>query len=566
MSDQTHSSLARAARALGFRPDQVRIIPTDEHARIRPDALRSAIAADLAARPHAAGRGRERGHDRDGRHRPVPRAGRDLPRARHLAPRRRRLRRVRVPHRARPRGARGDGARRLDHARSAQVAVPADRARVRCSSATAPRCAAASRSRPTTSPTSRRPSQEVNFSDLGLQLTRSCRALKLWISIRYFGLAAFRAAIDTCLDLALARAAAGSRPPRARADDAGVARRRHVPPPPGRRRRRGGARADEREPGRARSSARARSSSRRRRVRRPAGPPAVHPQPLDVAGRGRPCARAGGDTAGRRSPAGAGRVARELPADRAGMAAAPVAPRGRSRSLPLFASLDDGQASACSSPRTSTTRWPARRSSSSGRSAVTSTSSSTARSRSRRTARTLNAARAGRVLRRARRARLGRRLRPHALGHRDGHRADAAARPRLGVVNWLMKADPQLRRAARTGVPRAPRPTSAVTGTFAASRRRTPTEELSSTHAPMSKPRRAASSVQSLMLDCLPRTSNSPTWTRSLGGRRRAWRVESAMRTDCLVSLSFPRCATPCSRYPHRPCTRAGGPSPRFRR
>src|SRR5262245_23684817 len=50
MSDQTHSSLARAARALGFRPDQVRIIPTDERARIRPDALRSAIAADLAGR------------------------------------------------------------------------------------------------------------------------------------------------------------------------------------------------------------------------------------------------------------------------------------------------------------------------------------------------------------------------------------------------------------------------------------------------------------------------------------------------------------------------------------
>ena len=29
MSDQTHSSVARAARALGFRPDQVRVIPTD---------------------------------------------------------------------------------------------------------------------------------------------------------------------------------------------------------------------------------------------------------------------------------------------------------------------------------------------------------------------------------------------------------------------------------------------------------------------------------------------------------------------------------------------------------
>jgi hypothetical protein len=43
----------------------------------------------------------------------------------------------------------------------------------------------------------------VNFSDLGLQLTRSCRALKLWISLRYFGVSAFRAAIDNCLDLAL---------------------------------------------------------------------------------------------------------------------------------------------------------------------------------------------------------------------------------------------------------------------------------------------------------------------------------------------------------------------------
>ena len=51
MSDQTHSSLARAARALGFRPEQVRIIPTDSARRLRPDALRGAIAADEAGRP-----------------------------------------------------------------------------------------------------------------------------------------------------------------------------------------------------------------------------------------------------------------------------------------------------------------------------------------------------------------------------------------------------------------------------------------------------------------------------------------------------------------------------------
>jgi aromatic-L-amino-acid decarboxylase len=43
---------------------------------------------------------------------------------------------------------------------------------------------------------------EVNFSDLGIQLTRSTRAFKLWLSLRTFGLDAFRAAIDRTLDLA----------------------------------------------------------------------------------------------------------------------------------------------------------------------------------------------------------------------------------------------------------------------------------------------------------------------------------------------------------------------------
>src|SRR2546430_10655372 len=37
MSDQTHSSVAKAARGLGFRPDQVRVIPTDQLGRMRTD-------------------------------------------------------------------------------------------------------------------------------------------------------------------------------------------------------------------------------------------------------------------------------------------------------------------------------------------------------------------------------------------------------------------------------------------------------------------------------------------------------------------------------------------------
>ncbi|MBW3661214.1 MAG: aminotransferase class I/II-fold pyridoxal phosphate-dependent enzyme [Gemmatimonadetes bacterium] len=37
---------------------------------------------------------------------------------------------------------------------------------------------------------------EVNFGDRGIQLTRSFRALKLWLSIQVFGLAAFRSAVE----------------------------------------------------------------------------------------------------------------------------------------------------------------------------------------------------------------------------------------------------------------------------------------------------------------------------------------------------------------------------------
>ena len=104
--------------------------------------------------------------------------------------------------------------------------------------------------------------REVNFSDLGLQLTRTCRALKLWISLRYFGVAAFRDAIDRCLDLAL----------HAQARDRGVDELelmspaslgvRHLSPPSERRRRRGRRWSGSTRASQSRSSARAMSSSR----------------------------------------------------------------------------------------------------------------------------------------------------------------------------------------------------------------------------------------------------------------------------------------------------------------
>ncbi len=46
-----------------------------------------------------------------------------------------------------------------------------------------------------------REDREVNFCDYGLQLTRSFRALKVWMAVKYYGARRFREVIDQCLDL-----------------------------------------------------------------------------------------------------------------------------------------------------------------------------------------------------------------------------------------------------------------------------------------------------------------------------------------------------------------------------
>jgi aromatic-L-amino-acid decarboxylase len=49
MGDQAHSSIGRAARALGFRPDQLRVLPSDGDFRLRPETVATAIGEDVAA-------------------------------------------------------------------------------------------------------------------------------------------------------------------------------------------------------------------------------------------------------------------------------------------------------------------------------------------------------------------------------------------------------------------------------------------------------------------------------------------------------------------------------------
>src|SRR4030095_7651576 len=51
--------------------------------------------------------------------------------------------------------------------------------------------------------------EHVNFADRGYQLTRSFRALKVWMSIQTFGLAKFREAIDRTIGFAIEARALG---------------------------------------------------------------------------------------------------------------------------------------------------------------------------------------------------------------------------------------------------------------------------------------------------------------------------------------------------------------------
>jgi glutamate/tyrosine decarboxylase-like PLP-dependent enzyme len=202
MSDQTHSSLARAARALGFRPEQVRVIPSDERARIRTDGLEVAIAADRAAGRQsllvianagttAAGAVDDFAalaticHEHgawlhvDGAYGAFAcltergrreLAGIELADSITLDPHKWLYQPIEVGALLVRDGAELRGAFEINPDYLTEVEA-AD--------------------------------HEVNFSDLGLQLTRSCRALKLWISLRYFGVAAFRETIDRCFDLAV---------------------------------------------------------------------------------------------------------------------------------------------------------------------------------------------------------------------------------------------------------------------------------------------------------------------------------------------------------------------------
>jgi aromatic-L-amino-acid/L-tryptophan decarboxylase len=201
-SDQAHSSIARAARILGFRPDQLRVLPSDGSHRLRPDVLSEAMAADRRAGRRPLFVAAAAGSTNTGAVDPLA----DLAEVcRH--------------HGAwlHVDGAYGGFAALTERGRALLAGIEeADSVTLdphkwlyqpfECGSLLV-RDGHLLREAFQVSPDyledTAPGSEEVNFSDLGMQLTRMTRALKVWGSIQTFGLAAFREAIDRAMDLAL---------------------------------------------------------------------------------------------------------------------------------------------------------------------------------------------------------------------------------------------------------------------------------------------------------------------------------------------------------------------------
>lgn len=200
-ADQAHSSNARAARILGFRPDQVRVLPVDERYRLRPDALGAAMDADVRAGREPLFVAAAAGATSTGAVDPLPE----------------------IAAICRERGvwfhidaAYGGFAALTERGRTALDGIGlAD------SVTLDPHkwlyqpfevgCLLVRNGRQLLDAFEIHPDylrdaksgvpREVNFADYGMQLSRTSHAIKVWLSIQYFGLAAFRAAIDRCFDL-----------------------------------------------------------------------------------------------------------------------------------------------------------------------------------------------------------------------------------------------------------------------------------------------------------------------------------------------------------------------------
>ena len=200
-SDQTHSSIERALRIIGFAPEQMRKLPADAQFKLPMANLSAAIAADRAAglRPFCVIA--NAGTTNTGAIDPLPDLG-ELCAKEELW--------LHVD------GAFGAAAVLSDRGRDALRGLErADSISLdphkwlfqsfECGCVLVRDAAllkAAFQIMPDYLRDVHRANADVNFCDYGIQLTRSFRALKVWLSLQTFGLDAFRAAIDRGFELA----------------------------------------------------------------------------------------------------------------------------------------------------------------------------------------------------------------------------------------------------------------------------------------------------------------------------------------------------------------------------
>ena len=201
LSNQAHSSMARAARVLGFRPNQLRVLPVDDGYRMRPQALAAAMAADLRAGRRPLFVAANAGATSTGAVDPLPELA-ALCRERgvwfHVDAAYGGFAVLTERGRRWLAGLELADSVTLDPHKWLYQPFECGCLLVRAGQ----RLREAFRIQPDYLKDTEAAELEVNFSDLSVQLTRMSRALKLWISLHYFGVEAFRAAIDRSIDLA----------------------------------------------------------------------------------------------------------------------------------------------------------------------------------------------------------------------------------------------------------------------------------------------------------------------------------------------------------------------------
>jgi len=201
MSDQSHTALSRAATIVGVRPERVRKVPSDDRFRLDMDALRSMVAQDRAAGLTPIAICGNAGATNTGAVDPLG-AMADFCESEDLW--------FHVDAAYGGFAILSDEGRRLFAGinRADSIAMDAHKwlfqpFETGCLMVKdVRRLEAAFSVRPEYLQDTEWGGEHPNFGDRGLQLSRSFRALKVWMSIQTFGMRAFRSAVTRGIDLA----------------------------------------------------------------------------------------------------------------------------------------------------------------------------------------------------------------------------------------------------------------------------------------------------------------------------------------------------------------------------